>query len=156
VNPGSQVIKTAISAAELAEVLIDAGFRAEVVREEKHPRVRSSVQGLAFSITFMSEPDGRQRYSDFSFHCPLRIRGEFPNALIETWNRTKRFARLVRNEHFLYITMDVMVAGGVTLGYLRSLCELWDQLIREVFMHLQQLAKDGSRVESPSDAAERH
>jgi len=132
------VIKHLITPAEIAAVLQDAGFRADVIDEDGKPRVRSAVQGLAFSICFVSPPEGEQQYSDFSFHCPLRIKGSLPDGIVNRWNRNKRFARLVRNEHFLYVTMDVMLSGGVTSEHLRAQCELWDRLIRELFMHLQQ------------------
>jgi putative sensory transduction regulator len=121
-----------------AAVLHEAGFRADVVKDEKTPRVRSAVQGLAFSIVFMSQPDAEGRYCDFTFHCPLRVRGELPAGIIDEWNQAKRFARLTRNEHFLYVSMDVMLAGGVTTEHLRAHCELWDQLIRELFTHLRR------------------
>lgn len=129
---------SSITPAEIVALLHEAGFRAEVVNGEKPPRVRSAVQGLTFSIGFASQPDSAQRYSDFSFNCPLRIKGELPGDLLERWNQKKRFARLLRNEHFLYVTMDVVLAGGVTHRHLHAQLELWDQLIRELFVHLQQ------------------
>jgi hypothetical protein len=137
-NQVAPVIRSTITPAELVAVLQEAGFRAEVVNGEKPPRVRSGVQGLTFSIGFPSQPDAAQRYSDFSFNCPLRIKGGLPDDLLERWNRSKRFARLLRNEHFLYVTMDVMLAGGVTQQHLHAQLELWDHLIRELFVHLQQ------------------
>ncbi|MGH8446731.1 MAG: YbjN domain-containing protein [Solimonas sp.] len=133
-------VRTTVSPAEVVAVLHDAGFRASLVEDAKRPRVRSAVQGLAFSVDFVSQPNADQQYVDFAFHCPIRIDGELPDTVINRWNRAKRFVRLVRNEKFLYVTMDVLLAGGVTLQHLRAHCELWDHLIRELVLHLQQPA----------------
>lgn len=146
------VIKKSITPAELAAILQDAGFRADVVHENGQPRVRSAAQGLEFSIQFVSPADAEQRYSDFSFHCPIRIKGELPDGIVNRWNRSKRFARLARNERFLYVTMDVMLSGGVTLDHLRGQCEIWDRLIREFFMHLREHA-DETPALAPTVAA---
>jgi hypothetical protein len=150
-NTVEATLKTAITPEEMAALLKEAGFRADVVNVDKQMRVRSAAQGLEFSILFAG-PANDQHYTDFSFHCPLRIKGELPDGIINRWNRSKRFARLARNEHFLYVTMDVILAGGVTLAHLRLQCELWDRLIRELFMHLQQPLGDSLPL-APTAAA---
>jgi hypothetical protein len=134
----NEAVIIAVAPAEIVDILQDAGFRARLLDNIKQPRVTSAVQGLEFSVDFVSQPDDQQRYVDFSFHCALRIDGELPEATLNRWNRARRFARLVRNERFLYVTMDVLLAGGVTTRHLRAQCELWDHLLREVVLHLQQ------------------
>jgi hypothetical protein len=53
-----------------------------------------------------------------------------------------RFARLFRQDAFLVLTMDVVLAGGVTDDYLCAQCELWDRVIRDFILHLRNPAAE--------------
>ncbi|WP_051278428.1 YbjN domain-containing protein [Solimonas flava] len=137
---GRPTLLPAVAPSDVVAALQAAGFRAELADDAKRPRVRSAVQGLVFSIEFVSQPNEQQQYLDFSFHASIRIEGALPDSVLNRWNHAKRFVRLVRNERFLHVTMDVLVAGGVSAQHLRAQCELWDHLIRELVLHLRQPA----------------
>jgi hypothetical protein len=57
-----------------------------------------------------------------------------------------RFARLSRQGEHLVLSMDVVVAGGVTENHLVAQCELWDRVIRDFIMFLRKPVQPESTV----------
>ncbi len=132
-------VKTAVTPNEVADILKTAGYRANVVEHQQFPQVQSAAQGLGFFVGFGNSAPGEEgTYVDFSFHCWITLQGEFAAQTIDSWNQTRRFARLYRQGQLLILTMDVMVAGGVTDAFLLAQTELWDRVIRDFIRHLQQ------------------
>ncbi|MDE0854822.1 MAG: hypothetical protein OSA97_10415, partial [Nevskia sp.] len=39
------------------------------------------------------------------------------------------------------LTMDILLAGGVSEAHLHAQCELWDRLIRDLVLHVQRSGK---------------
>jgi hypothetical protein len=144
---------TSITPAALAEVLRQAGYRANLVEGNAGVQLHSAVQGLGFFISFGSPlPGAPGQHLDFSFHCWLAVRGELPDAVIESWNRGKRFGRVFRQQQVLVLTMDVLVAGGVSLNHLLAQCEIWDHLVRDLMLHLRQSVQATAAVPSTAVA----
>lgn len=148
----TDLIRTSVSAEDLAEVLRKTGYRAAVVEQQGGgqtggpvgPQVQSAAQGLGFFIGFgnpLPASDaalgGSRQYVDFAFHCWLNIEGELRPDLVDSWNRGKRFARLFRQAPLLVLSMDVVVAGGVSEGFLIAHCELWDRILQDFIAHLR-------------------
>ncbi|MBL6749564.1 MAG: YbjN domain-containing protein [Nevskia sp.] len=130
-----------VSAEELAAVLQKAGYRATVVEHEQHPQVRSASQGIGFFLVLgNAAPGAPGRFLDFSFHCRVDLQGELSPAVVEQWNQNRRFARLYCRDRVLVLTMDTLVAGGVSENFLRGQIELWDHVLRDFVRHLQQPA----------------
>lgn len=128
----------AISPRQLAEILQQAGYRAAEVQHGNSVQIQSAAQGLNFAIAFGNAAPGVEGgFSDFSFSCPLQIQGDLDPQLLESWNSTRRFARLSRQGHWLVLVQDVLIAGGVSPEWLRAQCELWDGILREYLRHLQ-------------------
>jgi hypothetical protein len=148
---------SAVSPADIAAILRQAGYAASVVDYSDFSQVQSSAQGVGFCIGFGRKALGVERkYIEFSFHCWLNIRGDLPPLLIDDWNQGKRYARLFRQEQTLALTMDVLVAGGVSEAYLRAQCELWERLLRELIVHMRKrrrrlLRPGGARGERRAD-----
>ncbi|HSW12134.1 MAG TPA: YbjN domain-containing protein [Solimonas sp.] len=137
----STEMRAFVTPADIADILRKAGYRATVVEHDKFPQVQSAAQGLGFFISFGNGvPGSAGTYVDFSYHCWISIQGELPEGLIETWNQSRRFARLFRQGQLLVLTMDVVVAGGVSEPYLAAQAELWDRVIHDFLHHVKRPA----------------
>lgn len=134
----SDTVRTTVTAAAIAEALRASGYRANLVEQSGAPQIQSAAQGLGFYIGFGNAQAGvADAYTDFAFHCVLGIEGELAPGLIEGWNRGMRFARLFRQQDLLVLSMDVIVAGGVSDAHLHAQIELWDRLLRDFVRHLR-------------------
>lgn len=141
---------TAVSPETVSEILKSSGYR--VTRTEQNGAVQllSAAQGIGFVVRFGNPlADPPAQYVDFFFSCVLQAQEPLPGDLIESWNRTKRFARLVRHERFLVLEMDVVVAGGVSEAYLRTNAELWDRMLQEFLLHLHTMTRSRDAVIVP-------
>ena len=146
-TPESPVILDHLTAEVVAEILRRCGYRASVVENGRAPQVHSAAQGLGFLVGFGNPLDGADgRYADCGFQCWIGIQGELPADLVPTWNHTMRFARLSRQGEHLVLSMDVVVAGGVTENHLVAQCELWDRVIRDFIMFLRKPVQPESTV----------
>lgn len=129
---------SAIAPQQLTDILQQAGFRANLVDNNGVPQIHSASQGIAFVIGFgNSSPQVAGSYSDFALNCLLQIEGELNPELVASWNRSRRFARVSQQGPWLVLTLDVLVAGGVSPAWLRGQFELWDAILREYVRHLQ-------------------
>ena len=136
---GTPVILHAVTPAAMAEALRRTGYRAALADNAGVPQVQSAAQGLGFIVSFGNPGQGGPgSYVDCAFQCWIGIQGELPDELITAWNQGMRFARMFRQGEHLVVTMDVVVAGGVTEGYLSGQCELWDRVIRDFILHLRR------------------
>lgn len=129
----------------IAGALRKTGYRATLSEHQGRMQVRSAAQGIGFFVAFGgAETLAATRYSDFAFHCWINIEGELRAGLIDSWNQTRRFARLFRQGSLMILTMDVLVAGGVDENHLCAQCELWDRVIQDFIRHLKQEAAPAS------------
>ncbi|MBN3821751.1 YbjN domain-containing protein, partial [Paraburkholderia sp. Se-20369] len=128
----------------LADVFRGAGYRVTATEQNGAVQLMSASQGVGFAVRFgnalppaaQGEP-AAPRYLDYTLGCVLQVQGDLPAQLVGDWNRTKRFARLASHGPFLALEMDVIVAGGVSVRYLRSTIELWDRMVQEFLLHLR-------------------
>lgn len=145
---------------ELRELVQQAGYRVETANDPiaNVPYLRSATSGLAFDIRPGNRlaAAGEGRFADFSFVLVLHIAGDTPMELINSWNVTRRFARLQISGSFVALCMDVSVVGGVTRIHLRAQIEIWDRLAQELIIHLREgLRKHTNGNGAASDAARR-
>ena len=149
----SNTVITAITPSIIAEILKATGYRANVVERDGVQQVQSAAQGLGFFLGFGNAvPNASAQYVDFSFHCWITIQDELPAGLVESWNQSMRFARLFRQQQLLVLTMDVMVAGGVTEAFLCAQCELWDRVIADFIRHIKRpVAAAAAAADSASE-----
>ena len=127
-----------VSPDRLAAVLQAAGYRATITETNGFFEVKSAAQGLNFFARFGNRAGPGAQFLDFTFFCPLAVNGELSQGVLDLWNRSRRFARLTREQQLLVLAMDVLAAGGVPDLYLRAQCELWDNMIRDLIIHLRQ------------------
>jgi len=122
---------------QLAEILRSAGYRVTPAEQNGRIQLMSASQGMGFAVRFGNAVPGTDTHIDYTLSCALQVQGDLPADLVPSWNRLKRFARLSSQAQFLVLEMDVVVAGGVSERYLRSMIELWDRLIQEFLLHLR-------------------
>lgn len=139
-----------ITPGRLVAVLQAAGYRATICETNGFFEVKSAAQGLPFFIRFGNPAGPERQYLDFTFFCPLAVKGELVQGVLDLWNRSRRFARLTREQHLLVLAMDVLAAGGVPDLYLSSQCELWDGIIRDMILYLRQSGSPSPPV-SPAE-----
>lgn len=136
---GTPVILLAVTPAAIAEALRRTGYRAALADNAGVPQVQSAAQGLGFVVSFGNpSQSGEGSYADCAFQCWIGIQGELPDDLVTAWNQGMRFARMFRQGEHVVVSMDVVVAGGVTEDYLCGQCELWDRVIRDFILHLRR------------------
>ncbi|KVQ11752.1 YbjN domain-containing protein [Burkholderia ubonensis] len=144
-RPAQDALIDAIGVDELADVFRNAGYRVTATEQNGAVQLMSASQGVGFAVRFgnAAPPQGEAagasiaRYLDYTLGCVLQVQGDLPAQLVADWNRTKRFARLASHGPFLALEMDVIVAGGVSVRYLRSTIELWDRMVQEFLLHLR-------------------
>ena len=152
-----------VTPGRLAAVLQAAGYRATIGETNGFFEVKSAAQGLNFFIRFGNPAGPERQYLDFTFFCPLAVKGELAQAVLDLWNGSRRFGRLTREQQLLVLTMDVLAAGGVPDLYLSAQCELWDGIIRDMILHLRQSGSSPAPASpaepgliAPTNGAERH
>jgi hypothetical protein len=158
--PMSDDLISTLTLDELCAILQQAGYRVETANDPIAgvPYLRSATSGLAFDIRPGNRlaAAGEGRFADFSFVLVLHIAGETPMELINSWNVTRRFARLQISGSFVALCMDVSVVGGVTRIHLRAQIEIWDRLAQELIIHLREgLRKPAKGNGAAGDAARR-
>ncbi|MCJ9712892.1 YbjN domain-containing protein, partial [Bordetella hinzii] len=81
-----------------------------------------------------------------------RVQTRLPAGLVESWNTSKRFARLALQADFLVMEMDVILAGGVSEDHLRATTELWDRLLQELVMFLRNFAQQAEAGQAAGES----
>lgn len=145
-----------VTAERLQELLQSAGYRVTLSEQNGMVQLLSASQGVGFSVRMGNPASEAGRYLDYTLSCALRVQGGLPSGLPERWNVEKRFARLTLQGQALVLEQDVILAGGVSEGYLRATVELWDRLLQEFLLFLRANASAESideAVESREDAA---
>ena len=133
-----QSLLHAATAARLATMLQAAGCRANTLERDGRQEVHSAVQGLGFFLRPGNTQAGQEGCIDFTWVCPLAVRGELPRELIENWNRDTRYGHLSLQEGVLVLSMDTLLAGGVSETHLRAQFEIWVRLLQKLHLHLRR------------------
>lgn len=134
----SDVLRTSIAPAEVADLLRARGFRAEL--QEPGPVLLSAASGLGFRAEFANPAEQQPgRYLDFALLCVVEVPAAVGPDFAPRWNVARRFGRLQHRDNMLVLDMDVLVAGGVTDAYLGARLEIWDQLLRLLVADLRAL-----------------
>ncbi|OZI43847.1 YbjN domain-containing protein [Bordetella genomosp. 5] len=128
----------AVTLPRVQALLQEQGYRVTVSEQNGLSQLLSASQGIGFSLRFGNPAQTQGEFVDYTFSCALRVQGDLPAGLADSWNAGKRFARLSVQGNFLVLEMDVILAGGVTENHLRANTELWDRLLQELVLFLRQ------------------
>lgn len=137
----------------LQNLLQGMGYRVTTSEQNGIVQLLSATQGIGFAVRPGNPGPQAGECVDYTLSCALRVEGELPAGLEQTWNVTKRFARLSRQGPFLVLEMDVIVAGGVSENYLRATSELWDRVLQEFVLFLRNYAQQASATAGAGGAA---
>lgn len=116
---------------QIAKLISDKGYQAEVVDTDSSPRIRSSDSGVKFVIFFMNCTAGKncatvQFYTGFADMV-------VPLEKINEWNRDHRFARaFLDDESDPVLEMDLNLdAGGVPAENFLDNFTIWLDLMSQ-------------------------
>ncbi len=137
----------------LTELLQGAGYRVNRTEQNGIVQLLSASQGIGYAVRFGNPAAEQGGYVDFTYSCALRVQGELPAGLAELWNASRRFARLSVQGEFLVMEMDVVVAAGVSVNYLRGNLELWDRLLQEFIVYLREYSQHAAQLSAAAPLA---
>ena len=127
-----------VSAEQIGEAIKAAGCAVTLLEQNGVPMVHSASHGVGFQVLWGNPTGETGQFLDFTLSTPLRVQeGVLPEGLIAEWHRSKRFARVVQHGEMIALEMDVIVAGGVSAGYLNMVVQLWTQMMGQFFLHLR-------------------
>jgi len=133
-----------LTADSLCQIMQSAGFKAEIAVDPVvgEPLVKSATNGVVFEIHLGNKlGDDPNARADAGFVMIFKISGEMQLSVVNKWNSTHRFGRLLIDDRapahkLLVLCMDFVAAGGVAPSHLRSQVEIWDQFVRELIVWL--------------------
>lgn len=138
-NEASPTIHPTISMEDLAALIRRRGFRAETLTDAGGGTViRSASSGIAFHARPGNQAAAAGTVLDFTFFCVLQADAPIPESFANAWNAGKRFARLYLRDQLAILEMDVLLAGGVSEGYLMACLEIWDRLMQDLVASARQ------------------
>ncbi|MGO4328279.1 YbjN domain-containing protein [Cupriavidus sp. 2TAF22] len=136
-DSATPALLTHVTAGQVADAIRNAGCAVNLAEEDGTARLHSASHGVGFQVLWGNRVSNVQ-YLDFTLSCPLRVEGgQLPDALLNEWHRSRRFARIASHGDFLVLEMDVMVTGGVTEAYLSVAMQVWIQVMGQFFLHLR-------------------
>lgn len=158
--PPESALVTSVTVETLRQLLLNSGYRVEAASDlDGASFLRSSVNGIGFDLRLGNRLTAdANAAADFALTAVVRVEGELPLAAINHWNLTRRFTRLEMDRNLLRLTMDVLVAGGVTTNNVQAQVEIWARIAQELVLYLRaELAKAATVVnvpERPASASE--
>ena len=125
-----QIKDGGISAQEVAQVLQDKGYRAEIGKDDTgDPKVKSATDGTNFTIFFYG-CNHTDRCSSIEFQSGFHLPSGFTLAKINDWNKAKRFGRAyIDAENDPYVEMDLDVEHGFLTEGLANNVDTWAAII---------------------------
>jgi len=140
----------AVTPEQVSDAIKAAGAAVTIIEQDGAVRLHSASHGIGFQVLW-GNPVTTSQYTDFTLSCPLHVQGgKLPEAVLASWHRTKRFARVAQHGDFVVLEMDVWVTGGVAPAYLAFAMRLWMQMMGEFFLHLRNCSP---AAETHGDAA---
>lgn len=144
---------THVTAENVAAAIRNAGCAVSIVPEDDTTRLHSASHGVGFQVLWGNRV-GNDQYLDFTLSCPLRVEGgQFPDALLNEWHRSRRFARIAAHGDFIVLEMDVSVTGGVTDAFLSVAMQVWIQMMGQFFLHLRNYRPQAEDGVTPTEGA---
>lgn len=121
-----------VTAPEVARVLQDKGYKAEVgVDDDGDPKVTSAAEGVKFTVFFYG-CEHTSHCTSLTFQSGFHIEGGLTAEKMNAWNRDKRFLKgWLDKTNDPFGEMDVDAHDGFTSEALSSYIDTWDSYIGE-------------------------
>ncbi|OPF91391.1 hypothetical protein I8G32_01388 [Rhodopseudomonas palustris] len=131
---------TKLDLGSLRELFQSVGYRVETITDPvaNADYLRSATNGLAFDIRPGNRLADDGNILDVALIAPLQVQGELPLELVNRWNTSRRFGRLQLSGSFLALSLDLLLAGGVSRDHLRAEIEIWDHLVQQLIVFLRE------------------
>jgi hypothetical protein len=131
---------TTLKPEDVAGILRDAGYRAEIVKENNRVFVRSGMAGYNVYVYPYGCQEGR--CASLQFSLGLTKNADFTLSMVNKWNQEKRFAKAYLDTNGnLYLESDVYFDGGVTKDTVTAWARLYDSLVGDFRQMMNQLGK---------------
>jgi hypothetical protein len=149
--PAAPIPDGGATAAEVAAVLQDRGYKAEIGKDnEGDPKIRSGVQGTNFNIYFYGCHKS-PRCVSIEFSLGFHIDGGLKLEQVNGWNRRNRFGRAyLDDENDPWIEMDLDMEHGFTTEAISNNLDTWDAVVSN-FKHFLACAQKTTKDNCPAD-----
>ena len=127
-----QEVILSVTPDEMAKILQDIGYRAEVLKNnEGKRRIRTRIGGWNVTLNFYSCDDKENCKS-------IGLRSFFENEKkrgaqwANDWNREKRFTKVyIDKDNDVNIEFDILFRDGVTKGNMRAYFDVYEDQLKE-------------------------
>jgi hypothetical protein len=108
-----------VTVEQLAKILQDAGYRAEIVQGSKNRYIRSGLAGRRIAIYMYDCKD--QACGSYQFSAIFTKNDKYTPVFVNEWNKKRRYAKAyLDNDGDLNFEWDIDLDGGVTNDYLKT------------------------------------
>ncbi|MFI4973854.1 MAG: YbjN domain-containing protein [Caulobacterales bacterium] len=121
-----RAVEGGVTAQEMAKVLQDKGYPAEITTDDQGDlKIKSVLSGTHFTVFFYGCNHG-PRCSSFTFQSGFHIDGGMALARINSWNKDKRFLKgWLDDVNDPYVEMDVDAQHGLDTDALTGDIDRW-------------------------------
>jgi hypothetical protein len=124
----ASTVKTKFTAAELAKVFQNAGYRADVPTSGS-PRILTGMSGYKVAI-FLYSCDGDAGCGSLEFSSSFTKSAKMTLSIVNKWNQEKRYAKAyLDTDGDLNLEYDVSFAGGVTSDHVVQAASVFETLL---------------------------
>ncbi len=125
-NAGQQVV-TEFTPDQVASILRDAGYRAEIVHENEKYHILTGMGGYKV-VLYLYCNNGKCTSLDWD--VSFTAAPKYTLTLVNKWNREKRYAKAyIANDGAFYLEYSLDFSGGVTKQTLASSASLFDSFV---------------------------
>jgi hypothetical protein len=124
-------IITSITRDQVATILKNSGYRAEIVQDPANPNaafIRTGIGGRTVAVTFFNCEN--EKCASIQFWTGFRKSPRFSDSLVKKWNTEVRYAKThLTADGGLHVEYDIYLAGGVSSDYITSALGLYGYLL---------------------------
>ncbi|WP_170182140.1 YbjN domain-containing protein [Phreatobacter stygius] len=138
-----------ITPQQMAAVLRNRGFQAEVLSENNRSRIRTMIGGRRVTVFFYACNDGGCQ--SIQYRALYEKNDRFTHAFVNAWNYEKRFAKTyLDSDNDLVLEWDVDFDGGVNVGFISESVATFQTMINAFDRFTPRASSGGSAGRSTS------
>lgn len=121
-------VSTRLKPDEVASILRDAGYRAEVIHQNNRWRIRTGMGGRKITVYLYCDDSGT--CDSLTYSLDFSASPDFTLTIANKWNRDKRYAKAyIDTDGGIVVEYDLAFAGGVTHETVAESARLFDRLV---------------------------